>query len=135
MWKKIVQDRQIHQFLFKYAAMILAAGVSLVIGSINTLAPLEDKVYREYYKSEAELRIIKGKRIQSIKKGVDTIGNEYLIKAEANLKAAKHSKDMINSLAGLNQSLFELCEILFFILSILAAIHWLLYKLEAEEVD
>ena len=135
MWKRIVQDSRIHQFLFKYAAMILAAGLSLVIGSINTLAPLEDRVYEKYYKYEAEFKIIKNKQSMPTKKSTVTISNEYVIKAEANLKAAKHSKDMINSLASMNQSLFDLCATLFIFMSSLAAGHWLLYKIEAEDVN
>jgi hypothetical protein len=142
MWKRIISDKQVHEFLFKYAAIILAFGVSTVIGAVNTLAPLEDKVYERYYKAKAEVEL-RDNRVSltnepetSPAKSPEKYNEgELLLRARSELTSAEHSKKLISSLANMNQAIFEFCRIMFFLLLVLASGHWLMYKASGEETQ
>ncbi len=129
---KIISDKQVHEFLFKYATIILAFGISTVIGAINTLAPLEDSVYRRYYEARAEIELLNSETQNpnisgEIKKF--SADRDLQTKVYAKLASAEHSKEMISSFAKMNMGIFECCKILFFVLTILAICHWFAYKL------
>jgi len=127
----ILSDKNIHIFLFKYSVIILGFGISTLIGAVNTLAPLEDKIYEKYYISNAELAIHKDRGL--IKSTIAIKSNdkynikEQLIRAKAKFKSAEHSKKLIVSVANMVESIFIFCEVLFLGVFILAIGHWVGY--------
>ena len=110
----------------------MAAGVVTVfLGSVSTLATLEDSIYEKYYKSEVEFKITQNKYFNSAKVELNQPCCEELEIAEANLKAAEHSKEMINSVTSTIKALIDDAFCYFKLFLFLAVLHWFFYKFKS----
>lgn len=91
-----------------------------MFGVVQSLAPLEHEVYKEFYLAQAEAQIVKD---------CPETSPEF-VRASARLEAAKHSKALISSVAGAVDAIWQLCFLAWGVMFILASTHWLCFLIE-----
>ncbi len=121
--RALLSSRTIHTLLFKGVGMIVLATVSGYAAKLFALLPLEIQAQTQLKLAASEVNLYKTHQIGTIKE---------VAMAQANLRAAEYSTNLINASLSALESWFLAAIPWCFLMLVLGVLHWGLYEINQQ---